>query len=64
MALIEMIPREYWRQMRKELNALNWVAIDAEEREQRQQDREHITQAYNEAIKRRRKAKNSERNSR
>lgn len=59
-----MIPREYWRQMRQELNALDWVAIDAAEREQRKRERAHIAKAYDEAIERRRKAKDRERNSR
>lgn len=64
MALIEMIPKEYWRQIRQELNALDWVTIDAEERAKREGEKEKVNKAYKEAIERRSKAIRRERNRR
>ncbi len=34
--VLEMIPPEYWRRLRRELNALDWESIDAREAEARQ----------------------------
>lgn len=50
MALIDMIPPEYWRQMRKELNSLDWQAIDSAEAAARQlaecMEHERLVEAY------------------
>lgn len=58
MALLDMIPPEYWRQLRKELNALDWAAIKSTEDAARQQaeqaEQERRAKAYDEAIRRRR----------
>ena len=68
MAILEMIPAEYWRQLRQELNALDWVAIDAEEEAERQAKRAKLEKAYNEAIRKRelklRRANNARNNAR
>ena len=68
MAILEMIPAEYWRQLRQELNALDWVAIDAEEEAKRQAKRAKLEKAYNEAIRKRelklRRANNARNNAR
>ena len=56
MGLLDMIPPEYWRQLRKELNALDWAAIQSTEDAARQQaeqaERERREKAYDEAIRR------------
>lgn len=35
--VLEMIPPEYWRRLRRELNALDWESINAREAEARRQ---------------------------
>lgn len=56
MAILEMIPPEYWRQLRKELNALDWDSINSTEEAARQQARqaeqERRAAAFDEAIRR------------
>ena len=56
MAILDMIPPEYWRQLRKELNALDWEAINSTEEAARQQaeqaEQERRAKAYSEAVKR------------
>ena len=56
MPLLDMIPPEYWRQLRRELNALDWTAIKSTEDAARQQaeqtERERRAKAYNEAVRR------------
>lgn len=58
MAIIEMIPPEYWRQMWKELNSIDWKSLDQEEEEKRlkveQQEKERRAKAYDRAIKKKR----------
>ena len=55
MAILEMIPAEYWRQLRSELNALDWDEIERVEAATiRQAERERREKAYNEAIRRKR----------
>lgn len=55
MAILDMIPPEYWRQLRKELNTLDWAAINSTEEAARQQaEQERRAKAYDEAIRRRR----------
>ena len=54
MAIIEMIPREYWAQIKRELNALDpseFIRLN-------HKDRARIEAEYDEAIKRRRKETN------
>ena len=68
MAILEMIPAEYWRQLRQELNALDWVAIDAEEEAKIRAKKAKLEKAYNEAIRKRelklRRANNARNNAR
>lgn len=53
MAILDMIPPDYWRQLRKELNALDWAAINSAEDAARQQaEQERRAKAYDEAVKR------------
>lgn len=58
MAILEMIPAEYWRQLRNELNALDWDVIESLEAAKIQQaeqaERERRAKAYDEAIRRKR----------
>lgn len=65
MAILDMIPTEYWRQLRKELNALDWEAINSTEEAARQQaeqaEQERRAKAYDEAVKRRRRQDSRER---
>lgn len=60
MALLDMIPPEYWRQLRKELNALGWAAINSVEDAARQQaeqaEQERRARAYDDAIRRKKAA--------
>lgn len=63
MAILEMIPPEYWRQLRRELNALNWDSINSTEEAARQQARqaeqEHRAAAFDEAIRRKQREYNT-----
>lgn len=64
MAIIDMIPPEYWRQLRQELNALDWDRIDSEAEAARQQaeqaERERLEQEYDEAVRRAHRRKEAE----
>lgn len=68
MAILDIIPPEYWRQLRKELNALDWEAINSTEEAARQQaeqvEQERRAKAYDEAVKRRRRQDSRERDRR
>lgn len=65
MAILDMIPAEYWRQLRSELNALDWDEIESVEaatiRQAEQAERERREKAYNEAIRRKRLAEQKKR---
>lgn len=58
MAILDMIPPEYWRQLRKELNALDWEAINSTEEAARQQseqvERERREREFDAAIRKKR----------
>lgn len=58
MAILEMIPPEYWRQLRRELNALDWDNINSAEEAARQQARqaeqERRAAAFDKAIRKKR----------
>lgn len=58
MAILDMIPPEYWRQLRKELNALDWDKINSTEEAARQQseqvERERIARDFDAAIRKKR----------
>lgn len=63
MAILDMIPPEYWRQLRRELNALDWDNIDSAEEAARQQARQEEQKrraaAFDEAIRRKQRAYNT-----
>ena len=65
MAILDMIPAEYWRQLRSELNALDWDEIEIVEaatiRQAEQAERERREKVYNEAIRRKRLAEQKKR---
>lgn len=56
MAILEMIPPEYWKQLRNELNALDWQAIgnaeDAARQQAEQAERKRREAEYDAAIRR------------
>lgn len=68
MAILDMIPPEWWRQLRKELNSLDWAAINSAEDAARQQaeqaEQERRAKAYDEAIRHKKRLQFRERNHR
>jgi hypothetical protein len=59
MAIIDMIPREYWRQMYEELKTVNW-SKSTQELETEEARRKRIASAYDETIRRRTLEENRE----
>lgn len=57
MAILDMIPPEYWRQLRKELNAIDWAKLDREEEQRHEQA---AREKYREEAARRRREKMQE----
>lgn len=54
MAILEMIPREYWRQLYKELQSI-WEKLETDRMNQERTERERRSAEYNEAIKKKQK---------
>lgn len=57
MAIIEMIPREYWRQMYEELSRIDWEHFRTDADAARERAHERLTAEYDAAIIRNQKAK-------
>lgn len=53
--MIEMIPREYWRQLHKELSAMPWDEWEAEENAKIQAERRMRDLEFAEAIRRKKR---------
>ena len=64
MAILDMIPPEWWRQLREELNALDWAAINSAEDARQQAEQERRAKAYDEAIRHKKRLQFRERNRR
>ncbi len=54
MAILEMIPREYWRQLYKELKSV-WGKLESERIDQEKKEHERRSVEYDEAIKKKQK---------
>ena len=54
MAILEMIPREYWRQLYIELKFV-WEKLESERIEQNKKEHERRSAEYDEAIKQKQK---------
>ena len=54
MAILEMIPREYWRQLYKELRSI-WEKLETDRMNQEKAERERRSAEYDEAIKQKQK---------
>lgn len=57
MAIIEMIPREYWRQMYEELSRIDWEHFRTDADAARERAHERLAAEYDAAIIRNQKAK-------
>ena len=60
MAILEMIPREYWRQLYIELKFV-WEKLESEIIEQNKKEHERRSVEYDEAIKRKRRENKNKR---
>lgn len=54
MAILEMIPREYWRQLYTELKSV-WCKLETDRMNQEKAERERRSAEYDEAIKKKQK---------